>query len=245
MHADLNTLRELLAVDADIPGPVLVGFAGPLFELYGVPRLASCTHLRPDEVRRDEIEGAAASLEAARVFWLFFRQRGPDANEMLAKLQTVLLGESPDDEYVAVFSALVVGMVDRWNALAPSVRDVGPSPSDARRELHLLFSATSEDVQEIEERDPAVDSPDALATFAGPLLECPSVGDDPERVSEVMHRAQSYWNLAMVPPEDYNRRLSDIVQRFAGSGDERPLIESEANMMVARFHKLFPHWSRT
>ena len=238
----LRAIRAYRNGDFGIPYSALQRFAAPIFDLYGIEE-------------RDAAETASAQtlidhlsvMETARLFWCYFGC-GAQKNESLSsRLKMLLVGSSPTIEQEAVFAALVEQLYQNWSSTPLSIQRVNGKPHTTTSLLQLLTEleagCSSDADTGPDGAGGAVDSPEALAIFASPLLEDPSVEDDPDRLSELMARARDYWHLAQLDGTEFESEQEMLADRYASGPEDRRMILAEANFMVARFHMLFPQWT--
>ncbi len=233
--------REEPPTPQEIPYGNLRRFAQPIFDLFGIDESASLATLTDREA-----DDHVAALETARLFWAYFRDGGSDDDQMTCIMQDVLFGPAPSYEENAGFSVLVDQLGHRWRALPQSVRTSFSEPHFS--ELVAAITTESDPDHSLSTNGAVrhggpVDSPDALAAFASPLLDDPSIEADPDRISDVMARAQDYWSLALLTGDAYAEEVQRIGDKYSGTPEEKSAVIAEANIMVARFHKLFPHWT--
>jgi hypothetical protein len=238
----LRAIRAYRNGDHGIPYSALQRFAAPIFDLYGMDdRDASET------ASAQELIDHLSVMETARLFWCYFGCGAQQDEILSSRLKTLLVGTSPTLEQEAVFAALVEQLYENWSSTPLSVQRVNGKPHTTTSLLQLLAEleagCTSGEDADVEPTTGAVDSPEALAIFASPLLEDPSVADDPDRLSELMARARDYWRLAQLDGSDFESEQEVVAERYASGPEDRRMILAEASFMVARFHMLFPHWT--
>lgn len=226
-----------------IPYSSLRRFAQPIFDLFGIDESAMVSELSDKEA-----DDHVAALETARLFWAYFRDGGAEDHHMTCTMEEVLFGPAPSYEEHAGFSVLVDQLGHRWQALPRSVRRCTTGGELHFRDLVSAITASDAIDHTVStngaiRHDAPVDSPDALAAFASPLLDDPSIDSNPDRISDVMSRAQDYWLLAQLNGDAYATAVERIGDKYSTNAEEKSAVIAEANMMVARFHKLFPHWS--
>ena len=240
-----RSLESYRSGETGITFEILCRFARPIFDLFGLnPRSSG------DGLEEDIVDDHVAALETARLFWAFFESRGPRDQSMSARLQAVLFGPDPTVEEQAAMAVLIERLSSNWQTLPHGVREKQsgrPSFYGLIVELEEHRGSThapgSPATNGRAGRDVPVDSPEALAEFACPLLEDPAVEDNPDRLSEMMGRAHDYWQLATMTGNEYADRVERLADKYSATAEERDAIVEEANLMVARFHKLFPHWT--
>lgn len=208
----------------------LVQFAEPLFRMYQLD-LRSVGG-KPSARRLDELTTLLAVLDAARLFWAYFRLPESIALDKLPDLTRTLLGVeyAPEDE-AGLFDLLSI-LEEQW-VYAGCTQDsesVVPGYSlPAFEDLLESFGARNEiDANE----------PDTLALFARPLFESVDVGD-PEAVEDAVARAQAYWELAQLQGKEYERHLEAVILRFSGTHRGQKDVQREAEDMALRFRRLF------
>ncbi len=237
-RAAVHVLESYRNGEYGIPYDHLLRFSAPIFELYQIDPEAEL--LGPVESLEDRV----AVLETARLFWSFFRSGGVADFEMTEKAQELLFGSSPTPDQTAAFVVLLDRLGSEWNTMPRNVS--GASGVHSFNDLVAAFEEEENlPADGIDDRPArAIDSPDALATFASPLLENPLLENQPDALSDMMARAQDYWDLALLVGEEFERQLEQVADRYSANQDDRAAIIAEANFMVARFHKLFPHWTQ-
>jgi hypothetical protein len=229
---------------AGVPFPALERFAAPIFDLYGKETLDP-----PESAPTHELVDCLSMMETARLFWVYFGSGSDRDSALTGRVKELLVGETPSLEQEAVFAALVEQLRSNWCSIPRSLRNGSATSSNPSALLQVLCELESGEHEPDASvgvdgtPDSAIDSPEALAAFASPLLEDPSLGDDPDRLSEMMQRARDYWHLAQLDGADFELHQRAIADRYSTSGDEREIILAEASFMVARFHMLFPHWT--
>ncbi|MDX1430517.1 MAG: hypothetical protein R3282_09525 [Rhodothermales bacterium] len=237
-----ESLESFRCGDTGIDYDTLCRFAGPIFHLFGFEGTESDSE--------DRVDDRVAALETARLMWAFFECGGQRDWEKMGQLQSTLFGKRCSSEEQAAMSILIEQLGARWESLPLSVRRSKPG----RPSFDSLLSMLDSDANATAElgtpasngrshADVPVDSPDALAAFASPLLDDPAIDDDPDRLSEMMARAQDYWHLATLTGEHFVREIERLADKYATTTEEKSAVRAEANLMVARFHKLFPHWT--
>ncbi len=250
MHETLNRADALRAISAyrsgevGVPYAALKRFAGPIFDLYHVETSDSF-----ETAPLEDLVDHLSVMETAHLFWWYFGS-GADGDESLtARIKRLLVGANPTDDQEAVFAALVEQLRINWEITPEALRRVNGSPCSTTALSRLLDELEHGHADSAAGPEAggnaAVDSPDALAVFASPLLEDPSIEDDPDRISELMARARDYWHLAQLEGQKFDREQIVIADRYATTSDDRQRIMAESSFMVARFHSLFPQWTGT
>ncbi len=239
----LRAIRAYRNGDHGIPYTALQRFAAPIFELYGIEKREDT-----ETAAAQELEDLLSVMETARLFWCYFDCGAQQDPTLAERVKRLLVGVDPTLEQEAVFAALVQQLHENWSSTPLSVQRLNSKDQSTATLLqHLIELEQHVDADTHDSHDEsdsrAVDSPEALAIFASPLLEDPSVEDDPDRLSELMARARDYWHLAQLDGADFEAQQEAVAARYASSSEERHTILAEASFMVARFHMLFPHWS--
>ncbi|MEX0821592.1 MAG: hypothetical protein WD021_05560 [Rhodothermales bacterium] len=245
----INVLREALDVylsgRSGIRFDALMRFAGPLFDLYDVDWRADD---RTDALSRDrdELATMVAVLDTARLLWAFMELGDEEHLSLLPKLEDALLGPGAGDEERSNLLVLLSLLEEHWTSFSPDERRAAlETPGYALPTFDMLLD-------EYQGRQPLpsrhrvtygpddLELPEALATFARPLLDDPTIADQPNLVEDRIERAQAYWDLATSDEADFDHQLQRILETFADSEREQASIRKEAHRMVARFHQLFP-----
>jgi hypothetical protein len=223
----------------------LARFARPLFELYGIDLRASLS--KPDAARtNDELTTLVTVLDTARLFWAYF-SLGDDAQAQHADaLRKCLVGPDPDSGAARSFDKLMGLMRDRWSDLSDSRRHHAEQTAGAALpsfetllDQHASPSASGA-APDAGYGPDQLDQPEALALFAQPLLDDPSVHTDPDALEERMALATAYWELAHMPDPARGDKLQSVLHRFADSPPEREQLRDQARSMLERFEELFP-----
>jgi len=220
-------------------------FARPLFELYGIDLRASLS--KPDAARSDdEVNTLVTVLDTARLFWAYFSLDEEAQAQHADELEACLVGPSPDPGASRSFNDLMDLMRDRWEDLSDSRRHHAEQMAPAALprfetllEQHASPSASGAAPGAGYGPD-QLDQPEALALFAQPLLDDPSVHTDPDALEERMALATAYWELARLPDSKRGDRLQSLLHRFADSASERERLRDQARSMLDRFEELFP-----
>lgn len=246
---DLESLEERLDVYIDgrsgLQFEFLARFAGPLFDLYDLDWRS--VHPSGCVRDRDELAIMVAVLDTARLLWSFFLLEDEVGLQVLPELENALLGhDAGEDDRRDVLMLLSV-LEDHWQQFSPSDRALAEdTPGFALPSFRTLIDEYTNrlDASHIERRDGSrlenLEFPEALALFAQPLLEDPTLENDPDAFAVQIARAQAYWDLATTPDDKYQAALHRILEAFADSPTERMAIQAEAHRMVARYQDLFP-----
>ena len=240
----LRAIRAYRNGDHGVSYSALQRFAAPIFELYGIQDREAA-----ETAPVHELADHLSVMETARLFWCYFGCGAQKDETLGARVKALLVGVTPTMEQEAVFAALVEQLYENWSSTPLSVqRPHGQAHTTASLahmldELEQLEQNSEPGENEVQSPSGAVDSPEALAVFASPLLEDPSVEDDPDRLSELMARARDYWHLAQLDSPEFEEQQDIVARKYATGEQTRQLILAEANFMVARFHMLFPHWA--
>lgn len=220
-------------------------FARPLFELYGIDLRASLS--KPDAARTDdEVNTLVTVLDTARLFWAYFSLSEEDRAQHAEALRACLVGPDPDAGAARSLDDLMDLMRDRWDDLSDSRRHHAEqmAPSSLPGFETLLEQHTSSMAPGTAPSGgygpDQLDQPEALALFAQPLLDDPSVHTDPDALEERMALATAYWELAHLPGSARSDKLQTVLHRFADSTSEREQLRDQAQSMLERFEELFP-----
>lgn len=239
-HEALRAIRAYCNGDVGVPYPALQRFASPIYDLYGIEARSTF-----DSAPARELRDHLSVMETARLFWWYFGSGAESNADLSARVRALLIGEQPSQEQEAAFAVLVERLHDNWSTIPRALRQINGHTCNTISLSRLLDELEPETSDEPAPTPPsgAVDSPEALAVFASPLLEDPTVEDDPDRISEMMGRARDYWHLAQLNGPDFERQQIAIAEKYGKTEEERQFILAEAGFMVARFHMLFPHWT--
>ncbi|MBT8401637.1 MAG: hypothetical protein KJO98_14260 [Rhodothermia bacterium] len=244
-----ESLESFRCGEAGIDFDTLCHFARPIFHLFGFDAAENSTSLDAEQV-----DDQVAALETARLMWAFFESGGQRDWEQTRRLQSVLFGQDCSIEEMAAMSALLEQLSSNWESLPVVVR----RSRNGRASFDDLVAAlngrsTQEGNHNPHHSDPStngqahgdhpVESPEALAAFASPLLDDPSIDENPDLLSEMMARAQDYWHLATLTGDEFVHEIERLSDKYSTTTEEKSAVLAEANLMVARFHKLFPHWT--
>ncbi len=241
-----ESLESFRCGETGIDFDTLCRFARPIFHLFGFDAAESSSVLNPEQV-----DDQVAALETARLMWAFFESGGRRDWEKTRRLQSVLFGDDCSIEELAAMSALVEQLSGNWESLPKVVR----RSKNGRASFDDLVAALNGTPSNDESRSPGVsvngrarndlpvDSPEALAAFASPLLDDPSIDENPDMISDMMARAQDYWHLATLTGDEFVQEIERLADKYSTTTEEKSTVLAEANLMVARFHKLFPHWT--
>lgn len=245
-----ESLESFRCGETGIDFDTLCHFATPIFHLYGFDAAESSTSLDAEQV--DE---QVAALETARLMWAFFESGGQRDWEKTRRLQSILFGQDCSIEEMAAMSALLEQLSNNWESLPLIVRRARNGRASFDDLVAALNGTSTHNAHPDNGRagpstngrarsgDFPVDSPEALAAFASPLLDDPAIDEDPDLVSEMMSRAQDYWHLATLTGDEFVLEIERLADKYSTTTEEKSAVLAEANLMVARFHKLFPHWT--
>jgi len=245
---DLKSLEERLEVYIDrrsgLQFESLARFAGPLFDLYEL----DWRSVNPSAGVRDRNELAimVAVLDTARLLWSFFLLEDETGLQVLPELEDALLGRHAGEDDRRNVLMLLSVLEDHWQQFSPTDRALAEdTPGFSLPSFRTLIDEYTNilDSSQIESRDrfglENLEFPEALALFAQPLLEDPSLENDPDAFAVQIARAQAYWDLATTPADEYQAALHRILEAFADSPNEKMAIQAEAHRMVARYQDLF------
>lgn len=242
-------LREALDVyltgRSGIRFEALIRFAGPLFDLYDVNWRVND---RKDTLSRDrdELATMVAILDTARLLWAFMELDDREHLNLLPKLEDALLGPRAGDEERSNLLVLLSLLEEHWASFSPEQRREALDTTGYALPTFDMLLDEYQGRQPLPTRHRATNGPDdldlpeALATFARPLLDDPAIAEQPDLLENRIERAQAYWDLATSDEAEFDRQLQRILETFADTEREQASIRKEAHRMVARFHKLFP-----
>lgn len=220
-------------------------FARPLFELYGIDLRASLG--KPASARtNDELNTLLTVLDTARLFWAYFSLDEDTQADQAKALQACLVGPHPDADAARSFRKLMQLMRERWADLSEAQRhhaeQTAPSSLPSFETLLDQHAAAPSSTQTPNAGygPDQLDQPEAMALFAQPLVDDPSVHTDPDALEQRMALATAYWELAHLPAPARGDKLESLLHRFADSSAERDRIRDQAHAMLDRFEKLFP-----
>ncbi len=245
-----ESLESFRCGETGIDFDTLCHFAKPIFHLFGFDAAGDSTSLNAEQV-----DDQVAALETARLMWAFFESGGQRDWEKIQRLQSVLFGQDCSIEEMAAMSALLEQLSSNWESLPLVVRRATNGRASFDDLVVALNGTSTQDGESDEGRagpttngrarsgDFPVDSPEALAAFASPLLDDPSIDENPDLLSEMMARAQDYWHLATLTGDEFVHEIERLADKYSTTTEEKSTVLAEANLMVARFHKLFPHWT--
>ena len=238
----LDAIQAFRNGDAGVPFPALERFAAPIFDLYGRETLDPRSLLHPSTGRLPLHD------ENGKAFWVYFGSGSDRDSALTGRVKgSPLVGETPSLEQEAVFAALVEQLRSNWGAIPRSLRNGSATSSNPSALLQVLCELECGEHQSdasagVDEAPDVPSIPEALAASRA-RSSSTALGDDPDRLSEMMQRARDYWHLAQLD----ERRLRPAPESYRGTGfrrlDEREIILAEASFMVARFHMLLPHWT--
>ncbi|HEX7071965.1 MAG TPA: hypothetical protein VF190_14215, partial [Rhodothermales bacterium] len=214
----------------------LLRFAEPLFELYELDFRSAADRKRDRDA--EEIAGLLAVLDLARLLWAYFQLDSAEMDVAHDHLRTALIGAEPDPDEEQALNDLLELMQERWielrdTAARPPEGFVLPPFADLLRDFersHAEDAATGFPM--------STDLPDALASFALPLLESTNL-EDPAEVDDALARAQAYWELAQTSGPAYKSRLEGLAERFASNRRSAEAVRREAETMTRRYRDLF------
>ena len=226
----------------------LMHLARPLIDLYGITE-DQVYYILKHPYDPEEVEGAYSILTTVRLLWGYFSLPTEDQRPSKTLLFTTCLGaDAPAEEYLD-FQDLIDTMQEHWDTMPASFKEkayVPNCPEWSFKQLVKQAVATEQEVILKESLEPPVDVwgpdhlnlPDAIALFAGPLLD---EQVEVDQLDEAMSKAHDYWELAQVYGTPlYNRRLDEIKHVYGSTSQEYAWIEVEAWRMVKRFFDLFP-----
>lgn len=233
-------LQTYLEGESGVSFEALSALAEPLFAGYAIDPRAP---LDQGPAWREAVEVATivAVYDTARLFWAYF---GLDPLERLRKraaLETALLGAPPTPADRPALEALFEAMEAQWRrltAVRPPEAALVPGYRLPPFSLLLAQYAGAPTAPPPRFGPKALDLPHALALFAQPLLGG-DVQRDPERLSEAMLRAYTYWQMALLPIVQRPARLAALARRLGLPPDD-PALRAEAERMLRRFFELFP-----
>lgn len=178
-------------------------------------------------------------LETAIVFWEYCSLPSANKPEAFKALQVNLIGPHPDKDDLVQFPVLVAAMEDAWEQLSDGKtveasfevsHQNGVTPQEAPTSSNGAHGYGPE----------MLEVPDAFALFARPLLENEAIYEDPESLDDAMSKAQAYWDLAHLPPNEVDQSVKIIATQLGSQALSAAQVEHEALQMIERFHELFP-----
>jgi hypothetical protein len=72
------------------------------------------------------------------------------------------------------------------------------------------------------------------------MLEDEQIMEDPDLLEDLMVRAQAYWDLAHAPGSAHPSLLEELFSHICNGATPKNVLAKEAEVMLARFHELFP-----
>lgn len=242
-HLPLEDLNRALNIylndETGIRFNALARFAEPLFELYEVdPRgLGENAPLREAEEKATLV----AILETARLFWTYFSLDETLQHEYRPELEAALVGADASDEDHLHFGTLLQTLAEQWQDLWPEHLEAVPGYAlPPFTKLLALYNGEGGEDTGLRYGPEQLEPAEALALFARPLLEDPTVHQDPEALDAALNLAHEYWELAQAPADEYAHRLQAIHQLYGSGPASTEHLSAQAGAMVTRFHTLFP-----
>ena len=180
-------------------------------------------------------------LETACMFWDYCCLDDAEKQHAFDDLQKNLLGPDPTSDDLVQFPLLLASMEECW--IQFSHTNNPPAP----QKLHINGSSAGMDFDEIRPSasemlygPDQLDVPEAFALFSRPMMEDPALFDDPDKLDDIMIRAEAYWDLAHMPSANQERQLQVILSKFYTEHLSKQVLIEEASQMLQRFHELFP-----
>lgn len=242
-----NRLMTLQAGQTGVQYDALVRFSSPLWAHYGLEKKTIMEELEFTE-DLEILDAAVSILESARMLWAYYRLSAAQKNQAQKVLESRMLGESPELEDQMDFEALLDRMEAHFKTFKPSdiekAETVAGHPTLDFTHLIEVMDAdhesptTQEIVLEPRFGPESLNTPDAIAIFAEPLIEQADF-DDPDAFDIAFSKASDYWELAQLKEAEFEQMLTRIKRKYAQSPKDLALLETEARQMIERFHKLF------
>ncbi len=199
----------------------LARFSQPLLELFDVePHHWRLPNSIPDDAQL--LDTYSAALAAAEMFWSYFTLDEHTRKRFLPELKSYFIGAEPLPHEEADFLLLVDCMRLQWTKLVGEI-DVSMQPG---RQSSMMEVGDQPDLE-------------TLALFGEPLMDDPTLLEDPDALEAIMERVADYWELANASEEDRDTLLEGIVMRHRDDHRSASDIRDEAAKMLARFDSLF------
>lgn len=223
-----------------IPFTTLLGFSKPIIAHYQL-ELPDVGMAPVTTENLNHVTLLLDILETACVFWDYCCLDDAEKQDAIRDLQESLLGPDPTNDDLVQFPLLLASMEECWGQFAHTAN------RPAQQKLHINGSSAEIDFEEMKAGGPGmlygseqIDVPEAFALFSRPMLEDPALLDDPDKLDDIMIRAEAYWNLAHTSVSNQEGQLQHILSKFCTKHLPKQVLLEEASLMLQRFHELFP-----